>query len=139
MPKREPLPTPAEIRQWCLYFQSTWTPEEEQERAGSARGCAHRSAKCAAATLRRVRRAIVPRNRPLSAKAVSRSVPVNVILVRKGNDQYVFAYDEGAASVEALLETAIRFASDPGLNFGWDEAVAVCDAQDRLQTATQAR
>ena len=29
------LPTPDEIREWCRYFQSTWTPEEEQERAGS--------------------------------------------------------------------------------------------------------
>jgi hypothetical protein len=34
MPRREPKPTPAEIREWCHYFQSTWTPEEEQERAG---------------------------------------------------------------------------------------------------------
>lgn len=35
MPRRAYAPTPAEIREWCLYFQSTWTPEEEQERAGS--------------------------------------------------------------------------------------------------------
>lgn len=28
-------PTQAEIREWCLFFQSTWSPEEEQERAGS--------------------------------------------------------------------------------------------------------
>ncbi|HUE15032.1 MAG TPA: hypothetical protein VMR25_12755 [Planctomycetaceae bacterium] len=35
MPRRKKMPTPAEIREWCLYFQSTWTPKEEQERAGS--------------------------------------------------------------------------------------------------------
>jgi hypothetical protein len=29
------MPTPAEIREWCLYFQSTWSRQEEQERAGS--------------------------------------------------------------------------------------------------------
>jgi|HubBroStandDraft_6_1064221.scaffolds.fasta_scaffold2288623_2 hypothetical protein len=29
------LPTEEEIRDWCRYFQSTWTPEQEQERAGS--------------------------------------------------------------------------------------------------------
>jgi len=28
-------PTEDEIREWCRYFQSTWTPEQEQERAGS--------------------------------------------------------------------------------------------------------
>ena len=31
----EYLPTEEEIREWCRYFQSTWTPEQEQERAGS--------------------------------------------------------------------------------------------------------
>jgi hypothetical protein len=28
------LPTQDEIREWCRYFQSTWTREQEQERAG---------------------------------------------------------------------------------------------------------
>ncbi len=27
-------PTEEEIRDWCRYFQSTWTREQEQERAG---------------------------------------------------------------------------------------------------------
>jgi hypothetical protein len=33
--RRNYRPTQREIREWCRYFQSTWTPEEEQERAGS--------------------------------------------------------------------------------------------------------
>jgi len=33
--EREYLPTEEEIRDWCRYFQSAWTPEQEQERAGS--------------------------------------------------------------------------------------------------------
>jgi hypothetical protein len=33
--RRAYRPTQREIREWCHYFQSTWTPEEEQQRAGS--------------------------------------------------------------------------------------------------------
>jgi hypothetical protein len=35
MTERDHRPSEAEIREWCRYFQSTWTPEQEQERAGS--------------------------------------------------------------------------------------------------------
>ena len=60
---------------------------------------------------------------------------MNVILVQKEGELYAFYYDDDTASIAALIETAARFASDPRLNFEWDDAVGVVDAQERLEQA----
>ncbi len=60
---------------------------------------------------------------------------MNVILVQKEGELYAFYYDDDTASVAALIETAARFAGDPRLNFEWDDAVGVVDAQERLEQA----
>jgi hypothetical protein len=60
---------------------------------------------------------------------------MNVILVQKEGELYAFYYDDDTASVAALIETAARFAGNPQLNFEWDDAVGVVDAQERLERA----
>ena len=60
---------------------------------------------------------------------------LNVIIVQRGGDSFVFLYDDDTASVAALIETAARFACNPQLNFEWDDAVGVVDAQERLERA----
>jgi hypothetical protein len=62
---------------------------------------------------------------------------MNVILVEKGDELYVFYYDDATASVAALLETAVTFAGSPDLSFAWDDAVQLCEAQRRLEATSQ--
>lgn len=48
---------------------------------------------------------------------------VNVLALLKNGERYVFLYDD--QSVEALLQTLGRYASDPELNFTWYDAAVL--------------
>lgn len=63
---------------------------------------------------------------------------MNLILVQKVDELYAFYYDDDTRSIAALLETIVRFGGDAQLSFGWEDAVRVSDAQQRLEAASQA-
>jgi hypothetical protein len=48
---------------------------------------------------------------------------VNVLALLKNGERYVFLYDD--QSVETLLQTLGRYASDPELNFTWYDAAVL--------------
>lgn len=75
---------------------------------------------------------------PYGVPDFNKAIAMNVILVQKGDEVYAFYYDDARVSAAALIETAARFAGDPRLSFGWDDAVGVADAQQRLESAWQA-
>lgn len=60
----------------------------------------------------------------------------NVLALVKGNEQYVFVYDD--ASRESLLNAFRDAAADPGLSFNWFDA-AVLSEKVKEQARTQRR
>ncbi len=48
---------------------------------------------------------------------------VNVLALLKNGERYVFLYDD--QSVETLLQTLGKYASDPDLNFSWYDAAVL--------------
>ncbi len=60
---------------------------------------------------------------------------VNVLALMKNGERYVFLYDD--QSVETLLTTLGRYASDPELSFTWYDA-AVLSQRVRQQADSQA-
>ncbi|GIX04026.1 MAG: hypothetical protein KatS3mg113_1032 [Planctomycetaceae bacterium] len=63
--------------------------------------------------------------------------PVHVLALMKGRQRYVFVYDE--RDVDRLLEVLTRFATDPELDFTWEDAAVLLKralggklSQDRL-------
>jgi hypothetical protein len=59
---------------------------------------------------------------------------VNVLALMKNGERYVFLYDDN--SVETLLQTLGRYASDPELSFSWYDA-AVLSQRVQGQPASQ--
>jgi hypothetical protein len=56
---------------------------------------------------------------------------VNVLALLKNGERYVFLYDD--QSVETLLQTLGRYASDPELSFSWYDAAVL---SQRIRQAT---
>ncbi len=48
---------------------------------------------------------------------------VNVLALLKNGERYVFLYDD--QSLETLLQTLGKYASDPELNFSWYDAAVL--------------
>ena len=51
------------------------------------------------------------------------SEPVNVVALVKGDERYVFMYEDHQAS--AILRTFGRYASDPALSLNWYDAAVL--------------
>ena len=62
----------------------------------------------------------------------------NVLALIKGNEQYVFVYDDGAH--EALINALRDQASDPQLSLTWFDAAILTDkAREQARAARQTR
>jgi hypothetical protein len=58
----------------------------------------------------------------------------NILALIKGNEQYVYVYDDG--SHEPLLEAFRAEAANPELSFSWHDAAVLTEkAREQAQTA----
>jgi hypothetical protein len=58
---------------------------------------------------------------------------INVLALLKGDQRYVFLYDDRSA--DQLLQTFGRYAADPELNFSWYDAAVLSQRVRRLREA----
>jgi hypothetical protein len=59
---------------------------------------------------------------------------LNVLALLKGQERYVFVYDDG--SHEDLLDVFRQYASNPNLSFTWFDAAVLTDKARQQQAAT---
>ena len=59
---------------------------------------------------------------------------VNVLALIKGEERYVFLYDDESA--DRLLQTLGEYASDPELSFSWYDAAVMSQRIGKLRSET---
>jgi hypothetical protein len=62
---------------------------------------------------------------------------VNVLALIKGEERYVFLYDDESA--DQLLQTLGQYAADPDLSFTWYDAAVMSQRIARLQSESAAQ
>ncbi len=60
---------------------------------------------------------------------------INVLALIKGDERYVFLYDDDSA--ETLLRTLGQYAADPSLSFTWYDAAVMSQRVAKLRSASE--